>query len=97
MAETKITGAHVRMARAFLRWSIADLAQKADVGISTLQRIEAVDGRPGISESGVETTREWRASKQAESLDKIAAALGAAGITFLPDNGSGVGIRGKVQ
>jgi DNA-binding XRE family transcriptional regulator len=97
MAETKITGAQVRMARAFLRWSIADLAKHADVGISTLQRIEAVDGRPGISESGVETTREWRAGSRADILERIAAALDKAGITFLPDNGSGSGIRGKIQ
>ena len=36
---TEITGAQVRMARAFLRWSIAELATRANVGISSIQRI----------------------------------------------------------
>ena len=45
-----ITGVQVRMARAFLRWSVAELADKAGVGISTVQRIEAVDGSPSISD-----------------------------------------------
>ena len=40
-AMTEITGAQVRMARASLRWSIAELAERANVGISTVQAIEA--------------------------------------------------------
>ena len=47
---TETTGAQLHKARAFLRWSIADLAQHADIGLSTLQAIEAVDGPPVISE-----------------------------------------------
>jgi transcriptional regulator with XRE-family HTH domain len=41
-----ITGAQVRMARAFLRWSVMELAEKAGVGKSTVQRIEESDGVP---------------------------------------------------
>jgi transcriptional regulator with XRE-family HTH domain len=32
----KATGAQIRAARAFLRWTIADLAKEAGVGISTV-------------------------------------------------------------
>ena len=45
-----LTGAQVRMARAFLRWSVADLARNAKVGISTVQRIEASDGGPTVDD-----------------------------------------------
>lgn len=38
------TGAQVRMARAFLKWSADELAQKAGVGLSTVKRIESCDG-----------------------------------------------------
>jgi transcriptional regulator with XRE-family HTH domain len=44
MDADEITGAQVRMARAFLRWSVAELADRAKVGISSIQRIEATDG-----------------------------------------------------
>jgi transcriptional regulator with XRE-family HTH domain len=88
------TGAQIRAARAFLGWSIADLARHAGVGISTVQAIERTDGAPSIK-SGLDTTRDYRASARKESLDKIASTLIAAGITFLPDNGKGAGLRGK--
>ncbi|MGU3541163.1 multiprotein-bridging factor 1 family protein [Methylobacterium brachiatum] len=35
-----ITPVQVRMARAALRWSVRDLAQKADVSVETVQRAE---------------------------------------------------------
>jgi hypothetical protein len=96
--ELRITGAQVRMARAFLGWSIAELGRQADVGISTLQRIEATDGEPGISADGIETNREWRETERAKSLAKVAKALAAAGITFLSDDGKGgPGIRGRAK
>ena len=54
--KTELTGAQVRMARAFLRWSVAELAAKANVGISTVQRIEAAD------DPAVHDDLDWRAS-----------------------------------
>lgn len=74
------TGAQVRMARAFLKWSVADLAEKASVGISTVQRIEAEDGFPAA---------------RGANIDAVYKALAASGITFLPENDDGVGVRGK--
>lgn len=94
MASTKITGAQVRMARAAVGWSIADLAKAAGVGNSTVQVIEAATDAAQVSESGVETTRDYRAAAREESLGKVATALHAAGVTFLADDGkAGPGIR----
>ncbi len=61
----ELTGAQVRMARAFLRWSVTDLAAKANVGISTVQRIEAAD------DPVVRDDLEWRASARGETIQAI--------------------------
>src|SRR5438045_4143844 len=91
MAKTPdITGAQVRMARAFLRWSLIDLAAKAKVGISSLQRIEACDGSPTIADD-----LEWRTAARNEVIAAVYEALVRASITFLPGDRRGVGIRGK--
>jgi transcriptional regulator with XRE-family HTH domain len=76
------TGAQVRMARAFLEWSIADLAEKSGVGISTIQRIEGEDGFPAA---------------RGGNIDAVYKALSASGITFLPENDEGIGVRGKLK
>ncbi|MES9854748.1 MAG: hypothetical protein ABW170_23300 [Candidatus Thiodiazotropha sp. L084R] len=39
-----LTGAQIRMARGLLRWSIQDLADHANIGISTVKKLEKVDG-----------------------------------------------------
>lgn len=41
-----ITSGQIRMARAFLRWSINDLAKRSGVGASTIKRMEAFEGIP---------------------------------------------------
>jgi transcriptional regulator with XRE-family HTH domain len=82
-----ITGAQVRAARAYLKWTVADLAKSADVGNSTIQDIEKIEPR--------EIAGHWRISAREEALGKIERALVAAGITFLPANSQGNGIRGK--
>jgi hypothetical protein len=87
----ELTGAQVRMARAFLRWSIAELAAKAKVGISTVQRIEEAD------DPAVRDDLDWRASARGESIQAIREALIGAGITLLPDDGKGAGVRGKAR
>jgi len=63
---TEITGAQVRMARAFLRWSVADLARRAKVGISSVQRIEATDGSLALADD-----LEWRV----EARNRVLAAV----------------------
>lgn len=41
-----ITAGQIRMARAFLRWSIEDLAKRSGVGASTIKRMETFEGVP---------------------------------------------------
>ena len=49
MASDGLTGTEIRMARAGLRWTTAELAQRSGVGVSTIKRAEASDGVPGIT------------------------------------------------
>ena len=77
------------------RRSLADLAVQAGVGISTVQAIEAATDAATAGAAGLETTRDYRAGARAESLTKIATALGKAGVTLLSDNDDGPGIRCK--
>ena len=88
----KITGAQIRAARAFLQWTIADLAREADVGLSTVQKVEEVDGEPRVV-----STLQWRSDARDEALTKICGALEKAGITFLPESAHGVGLRGMLK
>lgn len=88
----KITGSQIRASRGFLKWSIANLAQQAGVGISTIQKIEDVDGDASI-DSGLA----WRSEAREVALGKLVAALEKAGITFLPANAQGPGIRGNLE
>jgi transcriptional regulator with XRE-family HTH domain len=90
VTQMKITGAQIRAARAFLRWTIADLAIAADVGLSTIQEIEKIDGEPRVV-----STLQWRSDARDEALTKIRSALEKAGITFLPESAQGVGLRGR--
>jgi transcriptional regulator with XRE-family HTH domain len=92
MDADEITGAQVRMARAFLRWSVAELADRAKVGISSIQRIEATDGSLVVTDDLV-----WRAEARNRVIVALRDTLIRAGITFLPGNRQGVGIRGIVK
>jgi ribosome-binding protein aMBF1 (putative translation factor) len=92
----KVTGAQIRAARAFLRWTIADLAKAANIGSSTVQALEATDGVPTIK-GGFERTMEHREAVRNEAIAKVKEALEATGITFLPANAQGVGLRGSIE
>lgn len=73
-------GALVRAARALLNWSIQDLADAAEVSVSTIRRIEEHDGVPSVRQ---------------DMLDAIEAAVRKNGVEFvpLPDNRSAVRLR----
>lgn len=47
-----LSGAQCRMARGLLGWSAQQLAEKANVGISTVKRLEAVDSIPTNTQVG---------------------------------------------
>jgi transcriptional regulator with XRE-family HTH domain len=88
----RITGAQIRAARGFLKWSVVHLAKKAGVGVSTVQKIEDVDGDPSIA-----STLQWRTDARDEALTKVKETLEAAGIEFLPERGGSVGLRGQIK
>jgi transcriptional regulator with XRE-family HTH domain len=77
-----ITSDQIRAARALLRWSGKDLAEKTGLGFSTLMRLEVLDGVP---------------SAQAKTLENIQKAFEKAGIEFIgsPDEGAGVRWKSK--
>ncbi|MGC2785608.1 MAG: helix-turn-helix domain-containing protein [Roseiarcus sp.] len=70
--------AQVRAARALIGWSQAKLAETAGVPVSTITEFET--GLPDHLPN--------------EAIDKLRAALEAAGIVFIPKNGGGgIGVR----
>ncbi len=73
-----ITGAQLRMARGYLRWSAKELADKAGVAESTVKRMEQDEGFP---------------IARGANIEAVYRALSDAGIIFVPENGGGVGIR----
>lgn len=77
-----ITSDQIRAARAMLRWSGKDLAEKTGLGFSTLMRLESLDGVPGT---------------HAKTLEAIERAFEKAGIQFIgaPDDGPGVRLFSK--
>jgi DNA-binding XRE family transcriptional regulator len=78
LVTTMITGAQLRMARGYLRWSAKELADKAGVAESTIKRMEQDEGFPVARGANIEA---------------VYKALAEAGIIFVPENGGGVGIR----
>jgi len=78
-----LTGAQIRAARALLKWSGRELAERCGVSYPALQRAEAVDDMPNM---------------QTRNLAAIKAALEAGGVQFIDghysgDGGSGVRLR----
>jgi hypothetical protein len=75
-----LTCEQVRAARAILRWRAIDLAEKAGINLSTIQRTEKSDGPVPMMPANA------RAVQQA---------LEEAGITLIAENGGGAGVRLK--
>lgn len=76
----KVSVEQVKAARALLRWSQNDLAAASGVSLPTIKRLEAVSGPVG---------------GRVETAVAICAALEAAGVEFIPENGGGAGVRLK--
>ncbi|CDZ52344.1 helix-turn-helix transcriptional regulator [Neorhizobium galegae] len=73
------TGNQMKAARALIDWNQKQLADAAGVNVNT---VRAMEGRGQESfVSGFDT------------VQKVQAALAAAGIVFIPENGGGVGVR----
>ncbi len=67
----------LRAARALLGLSQADVGAAAGLSVPTIKRLERGKG-PAVT---------------ADARQKLAAALEAAGVVFVPENGEGVGVR----
>ena len=77
-----ITGRQIRMARAALGWSVADLARRSGVSTSAIQRAEAAGGMP--------TMKSTNLFKLQRALE-IGGERG--GIQFIDADNGGEGIR----
>lgn len=77
-----ITSDQIRAARALLRWSGKDLAERTGLGFSTLMRLEVLEGVP---------------SAQAKTLETIQKALEEEGIEFIGTPENGAGVRWKLR
>lgn len=67
-----LSSGQIRAARAFLRWSAKDLAERSGVSVPTIQRLETTDGPLRV---------------KVETLDRLQRALEGAGVEFLDRNG----------
>ena len=73
-----VEAAQVRAARALIDWSQTKLADAAGVPVSLVERLETGTSDPVAN----------------EGIDKLRAALEAAGVVFIPKNGGGgIGVR----
>ena len=76
--ESMQTSDQIRMSRAALGWSIATLATKSFVSVSTIKRLETDGGFLKATEANLRLIRET---------------LEAAGIEFIGEPGDGPGVR----
>jgi transcriptional regulator with XRE-family HTH domain len=73
-----LTSAQIRAARALLRWSAEDLAERSAIGVTTIRRAELVEGKTSMTAANDLTIRRT---------------LEAAGVEFIDENGGGPGVR----
>lgn len=73
------TGNQLRAARALTGLNQNELAERASVNVNTIRNMEARGAQTLVS--GLDVVR------------KVQAALESAGVTFIPENGGGAGVR----
>lgn len=73
------TVAQIRAARGLIGWSQTELAKAAGLSLPTVKRFETQGG----------------ARVSDDAVAKMGAALEAAGVEFIPENGGGAGVRLK--
>ena len=74
-----LTGDQLRAARAIVRMDQTVLAEKADVSVETIKRLEKLEGPLVGAKAG--------------TLDAVQHALEKAGVIFVEENGEGPGVR----
>ena len=75
-----ITSGQIKAARALVGWTARDLAAKAEIGFSTLIRLESADGVP---------------AGNIKTIDAVKKSLEAAGVEFIGSPDSQAGVRWK--
>lgn len=75
-----ITSGQIKAARALVGWTARDLAAKAEIGFSTMIRLESADGVP---------------SGNIKTIDAVKKALEDAGVEFTGTPDSQAGVRWK--
>jgi transcriptional regulator with XRE-family HTH domain len=78
MKAGRLSSAQIRAARALLKWSAADLAREASLGVNTIGRAELADHATSLT---------------AANELAIRRALEDAGVEFIDENGGGPGVR----
>lgn len=73
-----ITGSQLRAARALVRWSAEDLADRSQVAVATVMYAEAEEGPVSVTAADARSFR---------------CTLEDAGVEFIAENGGGVGVR----
>jgi predicted transcriptional regulator len=73
-----ITSEQVRAARALIRWEQRNLAESSKVSLPSIKRLETTPGP---------------LAAQPRTVNAIRAALEAAGVIFVAENGDGPGVR----
>jgi ribosome-binding protein aMBF1 (putative translation factor) len=73
-----LTSAQIRAARALIRWSAAELARKAALGLATIRRAELAEVATSMTTANDLAVRR---------------VLEAAGVEFIDENGGGPGVR----
>jgi hypothetical protein len=76
--DNRLSGGQIRAARALLRWSAAELAKQASLGVNTIGRAELADGATALTMANEVAIRR---------------ALEGAGIEFIDNDGKGPGVR----
>jgi len=75
-----ITSGQIKAARALVGWTARDLAAKAEIGFSTLIRLESADGVP---------------AGNIKTIDAVKRAFEDAGVEFIGTPDSQAGVRWK--
>jgi len=76
-----ITSGQIKAARALVGWTARDLAANAEIGFSTLIRLESADGVP---------------AGNIKTIDAVKKALEEAGVEFIGTPDSQAGVRWKL-
>nr|WP_105439220.1 transcriptional regulator [Neorhizobium sp. T25_13] len=79
----EITGAQIRAARAFTRWSAKELAMASGLGVATISRAETHNGIPSITSANL---RAIRSAFERAGVHFTSGPNGETGLSFKPED-----------